>query len=81
MENSEFDERSRRRRERSTEPKEKDAFASYLTALQRFPQLKHEHVVELFQTYEAGRTKINDDKFELTPAAARARTKLVESNL
>lgn len=80
-ENSEVEERSRRSRERSSEPKTKDAFASYLTALQRFPQLKHEHVVELFQTYEAGRTKISDDKFELTPAAARARTKLVESNL
>lgn len=53
------------------EAQDKNAVASYLNALQRFPQLKHPEVVELFQTFES------DDK----RASDKARKKLVECNL
>lgn len=46
------------------------AIANYLSSLQRFPQLKHEEVVELFQAYEEGGDRAN-----------KARKKLVECNL
>jgi RNA polymerase primary sigma factor len=52
-------------------PVDQTAIANYLAALQRFPQLKHEEVVQLFQTYE------QDDE----AAKAKARKKLVECNL
>ena len=53
------------------EAQDTNAVAAYLNALQRFPQLKHPEVVELFQTYEADDAK----------AKERARKKLVECNL
>jgi RNA polymerase primary sigma factor len=46
------------------------AIASYLTALQRYPQLKHPELVELFQVVETGGNK-----------AKSARQKLIECNL
>ncbi len=66
-----------------SDTQDRNAVSSYLNALQRFPQLKHPEVVELFQAYRAGRTVINEekDKFELTPEAAKIRKKLVECNL
>jgi RNA polymerase primary sigma factor len=50
--------------------RDKNIVASYLTALHRFPQLKHPEVVELFQTFEKGGTD-----------AEKARKKLIECNL
>jgi RNA polymerase primary sigma factor len=50
--------------------------------LQRFPQLKHPEMVELFQRYESGVTK--DDEGEvahLTPEASKVRKHLIECNL
>lgn len=63
-----------------------NAVASYLNALHRFPQLKHEEVVSMFQEYEAGRTRISDEleedeRYILTPKALQIRNKLVECNL
>jgi RNA polymerase primary sigma factor len=63
------------------ETQDKNAVSSYLDALHHFPQLKHPELVELFKTYNAGRTKIDDDKYELTPDAAKVRAKLIECNL
>ncbi len=60
---------------------ERNAVSAYLNGLQRFPQLKHPEVVELFQKYRAGRTKIGEDLFELTPEAKKVRCKLIECNL
>jgi RNA polymerase sigma factor (sigma-70 family) len=58
------------------------AIANYLNALQRFPQLKHPEMVELFQKYESGRTLGADGEVvSLTPEAAKIRTKLIECNL
>lgn len=48
----------------------KNAISAYLDNLRRFDRLKHEEVVELFQTFERG-----------GKAADVARTKLVECNL
>ncbi len=62
------------------ETQEKNIVASYLTALHRFPQLKHPELVELFQTYRAGRTKV-DDGFDLSPSAKTVQAKLIECNL
>lgn len=56
--------------------------SSYLNMLQRFPQLKHPEMVELFQRYESGVTK--DDEGEvahLTPEASKVRKHLIECNL
>ena len=50
--------------------KDQTAIAAYLTQLQRYPQLKHPEVVELFQAYEAG-----------GDTAPKARKKLIECNL
>lgn len=62
--------------------KDQSAIAAYLTQLQRFPQLKHPEVVELFQTYESGRELDDEGEVKaLTPDARKARTKLVECNL
>lgn len=55
--------------------------SSYLTSLQKYPQLKHPEMMELFQSYEQGRTQIGEDQYELTPAAKKIRQKLVECNL
>ena len=63
------------------EAQDRNAVSSYLNALHRFDQLKHPEVVELFQAYIAGRTKIGDNKYELTPQARRIRTRLIECNL
>lgn len=65
---------------------DKTAVGAYLTALQRYPQLKHAEHVELFQRYRAGCTiDLDADGKErivaLTPDAARVRTKLLECNL
>ena len=58
------------------------AISNYLNALQRFPQLKHPEVVELFQKYEDGRTLGPDGEVaSLTPEAAEIRKKLIECNL
>lgn len=58
------------------------AIANYLHMLQRYPQLKHPEVVELFQGYEKGRT-LNDDGeiVSLTSEANKIRKKLIECNL
>ena len=53
-----------------TELQDKTAVGAYLNALQRYPQLKHPELVELFKTFEAGGN-----------TAVKARTKLVECNL
>ena len=63
------------------ETHDKNAVSSYLDALHAFPQLKHPEVVELFQAYRAGRKTIGEDKYELTPAAKRIRSKLIECTL
>jgi len=55
--------------------------STYLDSLHRFPQLPHPEVVKLFQEYIAGRTKIGDDQYDLTPEAKKVRKKLVECNL
>lgn len=61
--------------------KDSNAIASYLNNLQRYPQLKHPEMVELFQCYCAGRTKIGENEYELTAEAKKIRTKLIECNL
>lgn len=63
------------------EMRDQNVVSSYLNALHHFPLLKHPEVVELFQAYVAGRTKVGDNKYELTSEAKRIRTKLVECNL
>ncbi len=66
----------------SFDTQNKNVVSTYLNALHRFPQLKHPEVVELFQAYRAGRTKLeNDDEYALTNEAKLIRTKLVECNL
>jgi RNA polymerase primary sigma factor len=55
---------------------------SYLEALQRFPQLKHPEVIELFKAYNAG--VVRDDQGEVisrSKEAERIRKKLTECNL
>lgn len=63
---------------------ETSAIEAYLHQLQRYPQLKHAEVVDLFQQYEAGATKRIEGEttvIDLTPEAKKVRTKLVECNL
>lgn len=50
--------------------KQGNVIASYLSSLNKIPQLNHPEVVELFQTYESGGVP-----------ADKARSKLIESNL
>jgi RNA polymerase primary sigma factor len=60
------------------------AIANYLQQLQKYPQLKHPEVVELFQAYENGRTNDPNDPttiINLTPSAQLVRKKLIECNL
>jgi RNA polymerase primary sigma factor len=57
------------------------AIDTYLTSLQKIPQLKHAELVSLFEKYVAGRKQIEDDVYERTPEADRIRKKLIESNL
>jgi len=58
------------------------AIAEYLDNLHAFPQLKHPEVVELFKTYEEGRTLTDEGEVaSLTPVAAKVRKKLIECNL
>jgi len=52
------------------ESQDKSTVGAYLDALQRYPQLKHPELVELFKTLEAG-----------GKAATKARSRLVECNL
>jgi RNA polymerase primary sigma factor len=53
-----------------TNNKESNAVSSYLNSLQRFPQLKHPELVELFKQYETGGV-----------VSTVARKKLIECNL
>lgn len=63
-------------------PADQTAIANYLSMLQRYPQLKHPEVVELFQAYEAGRTLGADGEvMALTPEASKVRKRLIECNL
>jgi RNA polymerase sigma factor (sigma-70 family) len=56
--------------------------SSYLNALQRYPQLKHPEVVELFKAYEAGRELDEEGEVKSrTAEAEKIRKKLVECNL
>ena len=60
------------------------AIANYLQMLQRYPQLKHPEVVELFQKYEEGRVNDPDEPttiISLTPDSQKVRKKLIECNL
>lgn len=57
--------------EKATPPnKDSNAVSSYLNSLQRFPQLKHPELVELFKLFELGGT-----------TSVSARKKLIECNL
>jgi RNA polymerase primary sigma factor len=68
--------------------RDRSTTALYLQSLQRFPQLKHPEVVELFKSYNAGCTrdpaKEGDPAGEITartPEAEKIRKKLTECNL
>src|SRR5580698_9996604 len=70
------------KRERGTDMIEQNIVGTYLNALHRFPQLKHEEVVDLFQRYVSGCTR--DEEGEVvsrTPDADRIRKRLTECNL
>jgi RNA polymerase sigma factor (sigma-70 family) len=72
-------------KKKKTATLDQTAIAHYLNALQRYPQLKHPEVVELFQQYEAGR-ELNEEAetitvVSMTPEAQKARKKLIECNL
>jgi RNA polymerase primary sigma factor len=61
---------------------ERNAVTAYLDALHHFPQLKHPELVELFQRYEVGVTRNNDNEVvDRTPEAIKIRKKLTECNL
>lgn len=65
---------------------ERTAVGAYLTALQRYPQLKHPEHVALFQRYREGCTFAPDEDGKerivaRTPDAMKVRTKLLECNL
>ena len=61
---------------------ESTAIGSYLNALQRFPQLKHPEVVELFKQYNAGVERDADDEVvSRSREAQRIRNRLTECNL
>ncbi len=61
---------------------EQNIVSSYLTALHRFPQLKHEEMVELFKAYNAGCTRDADGEVTIRTAEAnKLRKKLTECNL
>lgn len=69
---------------RSLEPKDFDqnVVGAYLSALQRFPQLKHPEAVELFKSYNAGCTRDAEGEVTArTPEAIKIRKKLTECNL
>lgn len=59
-----------------------NSVSDYLDNLYSFQQLKHSDLVELFKTYENGRT-LNDEGeiLNLTPEAKKVRKKLIECNL
>lgn len=61
---------------------ETSAVSEYLTALQRFPQLKHPEVVELFKAYNAGVVRdAEEEVVSRSPEALKIRKKLTECNL
>lgn len=65
--------------QRSTD---KNVVSSYLTALQRFPQLNKQQATELFQAYEKGcKRDAEGEVTERTPEAIKIRKKLTECNL
>lgn len=56
--------------------------ATYLRDISRFPLLKHEESVDLFQKYEGGRKLGPEGEvLEMTPDALKAKKKIIESNL
>ena len=61
---------------------DKNVVSSYLTALQRFPQLNKQQATELFQAYEQGCKRDDEGEVvERTPEAVKIRKKLTECNL
>lgn len=61
---------------------DKNVVSSYLTALQRFPQLNKQQATELFQAYEKGcKRDAEGEVTERTPEAIKIRKKLTECNL
>jgi len=60
---------------------DKNIVATYLDALHKFPQLKHQELVEFFKTYNAGCTRdAENEVIARTSEAARIRNKLIECN-
>lgn len=61
---------------------DRNVVSSYLSALQRFPQLKHPEAVELFKAYNAGCTRDKDGEVVArTSEALKLQKKLTECNL
>jgi len=72
--------RAKKRKESASDP-EQNVTGSYLNALQRYPQLAHEDLVELFKQYNAGVVREKNEVISRTPEAELIRKKLTECNL
>ena len=61
---------------------DKNVVSTYLSALQRYPQLNKAQATELFQEYNKGCTRdAENEVIERTPEAKKIRAKLTECNL
>lgn len=66
----------------STVSSDKNIVSSYLTSLQKFPQLNKQQSIELFQEYNKGCTRdAEGEVVDRTPEAKKIRSKLTECNL